>query len=286
MTEYSYFWQVGGGGDVSLSPYDDTEMSKLFHMLFSDRTVQGVIPNHPLGNFDASNPVGLTFRVGPGAALVDGTYFTSDSNEDFSLGSGASAWYYSCFLRKTSASQVVRIAMSSPVVGGPAPSATQTAATWEIVIYTVVVAAGGGSMTINDTRSFLRSGDHQIAHMNARVGNVSSPQWFNPNPNYFPYDRILVGPRVVTQFGCVNWTGAASATGNVSVTFPYSYVPPGALAMNYGPSMLVQPAGTLGNIITSVGISGNSATIYWRDIKGTTRTSIKFFWMATGNMPV
>ena len=78
------------------------------------------------------------------------------------------------------------------------------------------------------------------------------------------------------QGGTARWTGTASSTGNMSVTFPtaYSYAP--IVIAVVGPSLF-------GSVIVSVGTTSKTGfTIYWKDAFAATHSGLNFFWLAIG----
>jgi hypothetical protein len=168
MAELSLFWGGTAVGDAG--PYDDDEFSDFIRDLFiCDNTVEGVIPNN-LSELLVTNPAGLTIRIASGAAIVDGKLYRNTANKDFTaaLPVFPDVNYYTIVLRKTWATQEVRLAILGPsVVGYPVETSTDIVV-WEIFLAKLYVTSAA-LVVISDFRVFasvpkpiLRQGSNAI----------------------------------------------------------------------------------------------------------------------------
>jgi len=158
MTEKSFYWANTAIGDGSLSPYDNDEFSDIWRKLFTaDRAVQGHIDGYE-NSLEVSNPSGNTIRVNTGAALVDGKFYETTAVVDNSISTPAAATRKDrIVLRKSWASQTVRVAVLTGIEGGSIPSLTQTdGLTWEIPLATISITTGG-AITVTDEREASRT---------------------------------------------------------------------------------------------------------------------------------
>ena len=156
MAQLSYYWGGTITGDATEAPYSDDEFSDIWRKMFQrDRTYQGVIGG-ALNELAVSNPAGVTARVASGRALVDGKFYENDANVDFAAGVAGS---YSIVLRKTWATQEVRLALIGP--GGPAPTQND-GVVWEIVLYDLVSTGAAISSLIDRRRYILRGPSRRI----------------------------------------------------------------------------------------------------------------------------
>ncbi len=158
MTEISFFWGGRTVGDATSAPYDSDEFLDVMRkMLMRDRTLQGII-NSFNNELAVSNPAGNTIRVATGAALVDGSFYENDANDDTVISTPAGATRIDrVVLRKSWALQTVRIAFLTGVEGGGVPALTQTDnVTWEIPLAQVSITTGD-VITITDERVDTRT---------------------------------------------------------------------------------------------------------------------------------
>lgn len=145
MTMKSYFW---GGVDVGdAGPYDDDEFSEIFRILF-DPTVSGdgvVMPYR--GDYDSllvTEDTPSRVKVNPGAALVDGKLFTSDSDEFFDLElPGAGQYFYTVAVEKDFAAQTVRLVLLGPEVVGGNLGVRNTGTLWQNPLSHIIVESTG-----------------------------------------------------------------------------------------------------------------------------------------------
>jgi len=140
MAELSYYWGGTALGDAVQAPYSDDEFSDIWRKLFmQDRTRQGVVGGYA-NELEVTNPVGTTVRVDTGAALVDGKFYENDATVDFAAGVAGQA--YRVVLRKTWATQQIRLALLGPAGVNPVPLTQTDGVTWEISLCRVTNAAG------------------------------------------------------------------------------------------------------------------------------------------------
>lgn len=263
MTELSLPWANNGVGDGQA--YDDDEWSDWQRILWqNDRTVQGVVAGY-LDRLRVSNPAGVTIRVLPGAALVDGKFYSNDSNIDNTIvAPGAGSNYYTVVLAKDWAAQTVRVDLLGPDASSP-PVVTQTDGTlWEISLATVQITSGG-TITITDTRYYVAQS--MTAALIARQGGSSGDWGFTPGTTEFNPAQALM------QAGFIQWTGVAAANGSKTVTFPgvYKKIP------------LVFIQATDANITHAVfSVSTTQFIFSWVDQAGATHTDLEFNWFVIG----
>lgn len=263
MTQTSLPWANNGIGDGQ--PYDDDEWSDWQRKLFThDRTLQGVVPGYA-NDLAVSNPAGNTIRVATGAALVDGKFYETDANVDNTITTpGAGSNYYRFVLQKDWALQTVRVAVLGPDAASP-PVVTQTDGTlWEISLATVQITSGA-VVTVTDTRRY--------------VGLTMAPglvAWQSGAANDWvatPGTTDWVPPAAKMQGGLIRWTGAASATGTKSVTFPKAFM--------RAPAVFIQPQTS--GLSTSIFASSTTAfSLAFGTIDGSTITTADFQWWAIG----
>jgi len=222
MAQISYYWGGTITGDATEAPYSDDEFSDIWRKLFTrDRTYQGVIGGG-LNELEVTNPAGNTARVASGRALVDGKFYENDASVDFAIPNGA----YSLVVRKTWATQQVRLAMIGPA-GVGYPALTQVdGVTWEIRLADISAAAGAIT-SVYDRRRFIMRGPARRILVPVRdaadgVGRsawdddgwrmadnqITSvwAEWFVPNDYYA---NLTVNPLIVPN---------AASTGNIYLT--------------------------------------------------------------------
>lgn len=263
MTQTSLPWANNGIGDGQA--YDDDEWSDWQRKLFShDRTIQGVIPGYA-NELEVTNPAGNTIRVATGGAVVDGKIYETDAVVDNTITTpGAGSNYYRVVLSKDWAAQTVRVDILGPDVSSP-PTVTQTDGTlWEVSLATVQITSGG-TVTVTDTRRYvgLTMASGLVGWQSGATNDwVSTPGTTNWTP---PASKI--------QGGLIRWTGAASATGSKSVTFPEPFM--------RAPAIFIQ-CQTSG-LSTSI-FASNAAdfSLAFASIDGATLTTADFQWLAIG----
>lgn len=95
--------------------------------------------------------------------------------------------------------------------------------------------------------------------------------------NATPYMIKGYQPRQREEHGVGAWSGGASATGSLAVTFGTPFTTTSNLVI------LVTQAGGNDDIIVGIGsVTITGFTIYWRNETGTTHTSLNLHWIAFG----
>lgn len=215
MTENSFPWNGTLTGDHG--PYSDEQWAGAWRRFFTlDPASEGVLP--AAGDaLSASNTAGRTVRVAPGAALVDGVYYQSSANVDFTLAlpSPDTNRYDRIVVRKSNTAQTVRLAVLEGVESAaPAlPTLTQVSGeTWEIPLAKAYITAAG-VITLTDERAACRYAGAVIAR---RQGGDPAA-WNTPgSSNYTPIKSGV-------QCGAASITLASAPSGQVSITFPSSF---------------------------------------------------------------
>lgn len=153
MAQTSYYWGGTVTGDASLAPYSDDEFSDIWRRMFQrNRAYQGVIGGYA-NALAVTNPAGNTARVASGAAFVDGKFYENTANVDFAVPNGD----YAIVLRKTWATQQVRLALIGPGPGVPPTPTQNDGVVWEIIIADMVVG-GGAFVSLYDRRRYVFRG--------------------------------------------------------------------------------------------------------------------------------
>lgn len=263
MAETSLPWANNGVGDGQ--SYTDDEWSDWQRKVFqSDRTVQGVIANYA-DELEVTNPAGVTIRVSPGAALVDGKFYETDDDVDNTVvAPGGGSNFYRVVLAKDWAAQEIRVDLLGPDNSSP-PTVTQTDGTlWEISLATIEIDSGG-IITITDTRYYL--GLSLATSIIRRQGGAVTDWGVTPGTtDYTPSEGIM-------QAGFSQWTGGAAATGNKIVTFPKPY--------QKEPLVFIE-ATVAGLTHTVFNVQKTFFVYSWLDVSGGTHTSLDFNWFAIG----
>jgi len=154
MTEKSYPW--GGSSIGDCGPYSNEDWSKMYREAFFNYGSTGSAL-YNIGNMlEVTNPAGATIRVASGIAQVHGVYYANDANVDLTVvqpGSGSN--YYRVVLRKTWASQTIRIALTD-VSTVSLPAVTQSdGSVWEVSLAGVQIT-NTGTVTITDERYLIQ----------------------------------------------------------------------------------------------------------------------------------
>lgn len=150
MTESSRFWE-----GVS---YSDDNFAEALNRLMTDAVVGGVE-----NELVVSAGTGMTVTVGTGEAWVNGVWYKNSASVTLICGAAdpSNPRIDRVVLRKSaSANTLVLAVLAGTPAGSPtAPSLTQTAATWEISLATVAIAAGGSAVgTITSERTIKSNG--------------------------------------------------------------------------------------------------------------------------------
>ncbi len=154
MTEISRPW--GGITIGDSGPYSNEQWQAIFRTFFGPGANEGVFPDrlNELLTTGATSPISVT----TGEALVHGTWYQSDAAQAAIIATpSVSTRIDRAVLRKTWATQQVRLALLTGVEGGGAPALTQTdSVIWEIPLVQISITTGG-AITLTDERHFLAS---------------------------------------------------------------------------------------------------------------------------------
>lgn len=292
MTEKSYFWGVPSIGDFDASLSDD-ELSTILGIMYTyDRTLCHVQMSKASGGFQNSlNPYVYSgdFWIDQGVALVDGRIYENDAPLNLTPASGNG--YYAIVLRKTEASQTVRAALLYNAVAAPTP--TQTAATWEVVVAQGQVVAGTPQID-SDERYTIdidglifpgRQGARAVQVQNEPGGGVGDVRvtivpsrerdwtYIDPNdPGYYPSVHSAG-----FQCGSVAHTPIAGIL-NISVDFPLPF------KNGHTPLVFVTPINLAGGTPShTIEIFVHSISYLGFSIYTDLDTNINgFYWVAVG----
>lgn len=215
MTERSRFWDGTAVGDATAAPYDAaTEFAAVLRSL----TSAGIILPDASGVFagdgaellvaGASSPL----NYGTGHALCYGTWYENDVSDQIVVPTPAAATRIDAIvLRKSWASQTVRVTRVAGVEGGGAPALTQVAGvTWDEPLAQASITTLG-AITVTDTRAYLGG----RVHLDRRVSATTFTNDAAENEIYrrtiavaefSPVGRI----RVRVFFRTTNTVGAGS----------------------------------------------------------------------------
>lgn len=178
MTESSRPWAGIVTGDSG--PYSDAEWSDTWASFFGPTLAnQGVFRNQ-LNELNLSG-VATPISVNSGRAIVDGTWYESTAAETFAIGTPATARIDIVVLRKTFASQIVRLAVLTGTPGAsPSPPAlTQDGVTWETAIWKIHITSGGVITIIADDRHLL--GNYEANSLTKDIAYVDDDFWEGEN---------------------------------------------------------------------------------------------------------
>lgn len=172
MTERSRFWDGTTTGDATEAAYDAaTEFARVLRALMfgSEQTAdKGGVVNGAVGFGDlaATLPGGGICRIASGLAFVQGNWYESDANVDFSIPTPATSTRVDrIVLRKSWAGQTVRLTRIAGTEGAGVPAMTQTfGTTWDIPIVNASITTGA-VITLTDTRALL------LVHTHAGAGS-------------------------------------------------------------------------------------------------------------------
>ena len=157
MTERSFIWDTGGGGDAS--PHSEANTALLFGALVGDRLIsanKGVIRG-VLNGLAPSSPGAGQVRIASGACIADGHPYINDANVDFtpttpSIGTTG----HRIVARCSWSAQTVRLVDISSADGtATIPAMTQTpGTTYDIPICSFTKSTGGVIASLADNREF------------------------------------------------------------------------------------------------------------------------------------
>src|SRR4030042_3479556 len=153
MVETSKFWDGIAIGDATTAPYSSDEYARVQRDLIRAAGADagplmgtGVAPDLGL-TVRATTPVSASVEVTAGAAIVRGTWYSSDATETLVIAANGSGnpRIDTIVLRKDYVAQTIRLAVlpGTPAVTPAAPALTQTdGVTWEIPLADIAVANG------------------------------------------------------------------------------------------------------------------------------------------------
>lgn len=163
MTQRSIMWDGTTIGDAALAPYPASRWWDLwsYGTGFGTRANYGVFRGSGNTTFEAlqvtpTSPVSTQITVKPGGALVDGTLYYSDADENLTVAANASGnpRIDTVILRKDFTAQTVRLAIKqgTPAATPSAPALTQSGSLWEIPLADIAVANLFASISAADIR--------------------------------------------------------------------------------------------------------------------------------------
>lgn len=277
MTEKSYFWDHGGGGHSSDSPYDSQEFQKILGMLAIFKPYyQGVIRSW--GNAFSNSVSGLNVTIRSGRAIVENAFYESDGNVIHTLVAPASGYYYyRIVLRKDNGAQTVRQKLLGPTVG-TYPPVIQTDAVWDMPLAGFTVSSSGsvGGGVVEPV--YIHPDGSKFFPIIARLGG-SATTWSTQGTTF-----RAVALESTIQTGIALWSGSATS-GSVVVTFPIEFDDSPIVFLGNPDTVDASgsPEFNANKIITAVsGISSSGFTLNWSSIAGVTRTELYLSWMAIG----
>lgn len=270
MSEFSMFWTTNGTGD-GLIPYTQNHWQEfLSRMFLHDITSEGVIPGFG-DELEVTEAAGI-ISIGTGGAVVVGwPYYNNAAGVNFTPAVPSATTAGHIILRANWSAQTVRLALVQASDGVTVvPALTQTdELLWEIRLATYTIT-NAGVITLTDVREFTRYQTRQIWR---RQGGDASNWSTDGTTDYRPS---------MTEFQCgvAEWTGAAAASGDFTVTLPEAYA---AL-----PLVFVTPGSTaVASGITATGVPDSASVIriYWHFADGvTTATALRFQWLTIGSV--
>lgn len=177
MAETSRPWDGTTVGDATVAPYDaGTEWAEI-HRGLSPASEQsahkgGVLNGISGFNGYTTSSTGVNNqRVQTGIGFVQGTWHRSDANVDVVIPTpSVSTRVDRIVLRKSWASQTVRITRVAGTEGAGLPALTQVfGTTWDVPLYQVSITTAG-TMTLTDDRVFITTPTH--GHTGASDGGT------------------------------------------------------------------------------------------------------------------
>lgn len=223
MTETSFFWDGEITGDAILAKYSADVYATLWQKMFTRGDSEGIL--NGVDNELAVSGVSVSVSIATGKALVDGSFYETDTPVSISIPTPVSDPRIDrIVLQKDWVLKTIRIAR----VGGTenasptAPALTQTALTlWEIPLAQVLVTTAGVITVTNEsqicqTRLAPAIGMQEIATL---VGDgVSSSMNFSSIPATFKH-LLLTGNFSITS---PTFTGADLYLNNDTTTANYN----------------------------------------------------------------
>jgi hypothetical protein len=165
MAEASRFWTTTGTGDGPAGGYTAAQFAEFVRQtLMTDTLTEGVLKG--IGNELAVTSASGSVNVATGAGLVYGAFYANDATVNIVVeNTAASARIDRIVLRANFSPttgdlpQTIRIKKSDGVAGTGVPPALVQSSTgiFEIPLATVNVSAGGGTITVTDARTFVKT---------------------------------------------------------------------------------------------------------------------------------
>lgn len=212
MAELSYFW--GGTTIGDSGPYNDDQFSQFIRILgtFTDLTVNntGVLKPRRGGYSDSlearagDGESPLNIVIGPGSAIVHGKVYENTTDVSFTPEiDSTDDLYYTVVLRKTWATQTVRLALSEPKTSPDLTFVQNEGVVWEIPLYLITVPIEGPAPSgyqILDKRAYARF-----------PGKSTSTKLTRHGLHTIPESGTIFGMHLVT-YDTVEWDHEGLAT--------------------------------------------------------------------------
>lgn len=204
MTERSRPWDGTTTGDATDAPYDAaTEWARIMRAtnpaMEATANKGGVVMGATgFSDLAVSNPSANTARVATGIGWVQGTWYENDANVDVTIATpGTSTRVDRLVLRKSWASQTVRITRIAGTEGAGAPALVQTfGTTWDVPLAQASITTGG-VITLTDQRESLSiTSVHTHANAGQGGGTLTSPAINTPTIASPTINTALTGSAV------------------------------------------------------------------------------------------
>lgn len=193
MTERSLFWtdSVGDGG-----PYTQDQSRQLLQAMINSVAGNVGVLRRYRSELVVTSTGANNLRVAAGGAVVNGTLYENDANEDLtSTSPGVGTTGRMVVLRKTWATREVRAAIITSADGNAAiPAVTQTdGVTWEIPLQSFTITTGGAITLVDDLREFQEGVFEAAGHT---IGTLYSTRY--TIPGYF-FDNFQTGANIASD---------------------------------------------------------------------------------------
>lgn len=180
MTEKSFIWDTGGGGDAS--PHSEADTALMFGAMLGDRQTsanKGVIRG-VLNSLAASSPGAGQVRIASGAAIIDGHPYYNTANVDFNpVTPSVGTTGMRVVLRCSWSAQTVRLQVLASADGTAAiPAMTQTpGTTYDIPICSFTKSTGGVIASLADNREFAGAAPDLYDMVVQGITNAATGTW-------------------------------------------------------------------------------------------------------------
>lgn len=165
MGELSRFWTTNGTGDGAAGGYTQAQFAEFVRQtLMTDTATEGVLKG--IGGELAVTSASGSVNVATGSGLVYGLFYANDATVNISVTNTAASSRIDRIVLRANLSattgdlpQTIRIKKSDGVAGTGVPPALVQSPTgiFEIPLATVTVSAGGGTITVADARTFVKT---------------------------------------------------------------------------------------------------------------------------------